>query len=96
MRGDELVRMTPYKHGKANRGDSCVKGRFAYGYAAHTDRILKPMIRNSIEDPWQEVEWPEAISFAANRLRAIQDVHGVGSIGGITSSRCTNEETYLV
>ncbi|MFT4794047.1 MAG: formate dehydrogenase major subunit [Paracoccaceae bacterium] len=96
MRGDELVRMTPYKHGKANRGHSCVKGRFAYGYAAHTDRILKPMIRNYIEDPWQEVEWPEAISFAANRLRAIQDVHGVGSIGGITSSRCTNEETYLV
>jgi formate dehydrogenase major subunit len=33
MRGDELVRMTPYKHGKANRGHSCVKGRFAYGYA---------------------------------------------------------------
>lgn len=39
VRGDELVRMTPYKHGKANRGHSCVKGRFAYGYASHRDRI---------------------------------------------------------
>ncbi len=47
MRGDELVRMTPYKHGKANRGHSCVKGRFAYGYASHKDRILNPMIRDS-------------------------------------------------
>ncbi|MFT6775995.1 MAG: formate dehydrogenase major subunit [Paracoccaceae bacterium] len=96
MRGEELVRMVPWKDGKANRGHSCVKGRFAYGYAAHSDRILKPMIRNRIEDPWQEVEWSEAIAFTAARLRAIQDVHGVGAIGGITSSRCTNEETYLV
>ena len=42
MRGDELVRMVPYKDGKANRGHSCVKGRFAWGYATHKDRILKP------------------------------------------------------
>ena len=45
MRGDELVRMVPYKDGKANRGHSCVKGRFAFGYATHKERILKPMIR---------------------------------------------------
>jgi formate dehydrogenase major subunit len=96
MRGDEVVRMVPYKHGKANRGHSCVKGRFAYGYANHQDRMLKPMIRESIEDPWREVSWEEAISFSANRLKAIQAEHGKGSIGGITSSRCTNEETYLV
>ena len=71
MRGDELVRMTPYKHGKANRGHSCVKGRFAYGYASHKDRILNPMIRDSINDPWQEVSWPEAMEFAANRMKGI-------------------------
>ncbi len=47
MRGDELVRMVPYKDGKANRGHSCVKGRFAYGYAQHKDRILSPMIRET-------------------------------------------------
>ncbi len=96
MRGDELVRMTPYKHGKANRGHSCVKGRFAYGYAAHSDRILNPMIRDSIDQPWKEVSWDEAIGFAAKKMRGIQEIHGKKSIGVITSSRCTNEETYLV
>ncbi|MCF1707815.1 formate dehydrogenase subunit alpha [Tabrizicola sp. J26] len=96
MRGDELVRMVPYKHGKANRGHSCVKGRFAYGYATHRDRILKPMIRDTINEPWREVSWTEALTFAANRLRGIQEQYGRQSIGVITSSRCTNEETYLV
>ncbi|MGL4309688.1 MAG: formate dehydrogenase subunit alpha [Paracoccaceae bacterium] len=96
MRGDELVRMTPYKHGKANRGHSCVKGRFAYGYATHKDRILNPMIRDSINDPWKEVSWPEAMEFAATRMKAIQQKYGRQSVGVITSSRCTNEETYLV
>jgi formate dehydrogenase major subunit len=96
LNGDQLVRMVPWKHGKANRGHSCVKGRFAWGYASHKDRILHPMIRESIEDPWREVSWDEAIGFAAGRLRAIQDRHGRKSIGVITSSRCTNEETYLV
>ncbi|MBS4010918.1 MAG: molybdopterin-dependent oxidoreductase, partial [Roseovarius sp.] len=96
MNGDTLVRMVPYKHGKANRGHSCVKGRFAYGYAHHNDRILKPMIRERITDPWQEVSWEEALSFAATRLRSLQAQYGKKSIGVITSSRCTNEETYLV
>ncbi|NCO87218.1 MAG: formate dehydrogenase subunit alpha [Rhodobacterales bacterium] len=96
MRGDEVVRMVPWKHGKANRGHSCVKGRFAWGYASHSDRILSPMIRDAITDPWREVSWDEAITHTATRLRDIQARHGRGAIGGITSSRCTNEETYLV
>jgi formate dehydrogenase major subunit len=96
LNGDQLVRMVPWKHGKANRGHSCVKGRFAYGYATHTDRILHPMIRETIADPWREVSWDEAIGFAATRLRALQERHGRKSIGVITSSRCTNEETFLV
>ena len=96
MRGDELVRMTPYKHGKANRGHSCVKGRFAYGYAMHQDRILKPMIRAKVTDPWKEVSWEEAIGYAASEFKRIQAEHGRDAVGGITSSRCTNEETFLV
>ena len=96
MKGNEVVRMVPYKNGKANHGHSCVKGRFAWGYASHKDRMLKPMIRKKITDPWQEVSWDEAISYAASEFRRIQAKHGKDSIGGITSSRCTNEETYLV
>ncbi|MCD1633969.1 formate dehydrogenase subunit alpha [Martelella mediterranea] len=96
MRGEELVRMVPYKDGKANHGHSCVKGRFAYGYASHKDRVLKPMIRENINDPWREVSWEEALGFAASKLRRLQADYGQDSIGVITSSRCTNEETYLV
>ncbi|KZB69662.1 MULTISPECIES: formate dehydrogenase subunit alpha [Thalassospira] len=96
MRGEELVRMVPYKDGKANRGHSCVKGRFAYGYASHKDRILNPMIRENVDDPWQEVSWEEALRFTADKFKGIQAKYGKGALGGITSSRCTNEETFLV
>jgi formate dehydrogenase major subunit len=96
MRGEELVRMVPYKDGKANHGHSCVKGRFAWGYATHRDRIVGPMLRAKTTDPWREVPWEEAIAHAASELRRIQAQYGRGAIGGITSSRCTNEETYLV
>ncbi|HEY3729999.1 MAG TPA: formate dehydrogenase subunit alpha [Steroidobacteraceae bacterium] len=96
MRGEEVVRMVPNKDGHANHGHSCVKGRFAIGYTTHPDRITKPMIRASISDPWREVSWEEAISHAASELNRIQAKYGRDSIGAITSSRCTNEETYLM
>ena len=96
LRGDELVRMVPDKTGGANAGHSCVKGRFAWGYASHEDRVTSPMIRDSIDDEWKVVEWDEAIAFAADRLRRIQAEYGIDSIGGITSSRCTNEEVFVV
>jgi formate dehydrogenase major subunit len=96
MQGNEVVRMLPYKDGKANHGHSCVKGRFAWGYTTHKDRILKPMIRAKITDPWKEVSWDEAIDHTASEFKRIQAQYGRDSIGGITSSRCTNEETYLV
>ncbi len=96
MRGEEVVRMVPYKDGKANRGHSCVKGRFAWGYTTHRERVLNPMIRAKASDPWQEVSWDEAIAHAASEIRRIQAKYGKGSVGGVTSSRCTNEETYLV
>ncbi|HCO60073.1 MAG TPA: formate dehydrogenase subunit alpha [Porticoccaceae bacterium] len=96
MRGNTVVNMTPWKDGKANEGHSCVKGRFAFGYASHPDRITSPMIRDAIDQPWREVSWEEAFTFAAGRLRDIQQKHGTNSIGAISSSRCTNEEVWLV
>ena len=96
MKGSELVRMVPHKEGLANHGHSCVKGRFAWGYATHKDRMISPMIRKKNTDPWVEVSWETAINHAASEFRRIQQKYGKNSIGGITSSRCTNEETYLV
>jgi formate dehydrogenase major subunit len=92
----EVVRMLPYKHGGANSGHACIKGRFAWGYATHADRVVSPMIREHIGDPWREVGWDEAVTYAARRFRELQAQYGRDAIGGITSSRCTNEETYLV
>ena len=96
MKGDTVVRMTPYKDGKANEGHACVKGRFAFGYTTHKDRITQPMIRGSIDDSWRAVSWEDAIAYAAQGFKSAQSAHGRNSIGAISSSRCTNEEVYLV
>ena len=94
--GDEIVRMVPNKDGLPNHGHSCVKGRFAWGYATHPDRVKRPLMRRRITDPWQEVSWDEALNFAASEFKRVQLKYGRGAVGGITSSRCTNEEAYLV
>jgi formate dehydrogenase major subunit len=92
----KVSRMVPDRAGRANQGHACVKGRFAYGYATHADRVTKPLIRKSIHDEWQEVSWEQAIEYAASEFKRIQLKYGRDAIGGITSSRCTNEETFLV
>lgn len=96
VKGQQVVRMLPDKNGGANAGHACVKGRFAWGYATHPDRVTQPMIRKSIHDAWQEVSWEEAVTYAASEFKRIQAQYGRKSVGGITSSRCSNEETYLV
>src|ERR1700730_4416135 len=96
MRGEELVRMVPYKDGKANHGHSCVEGRLAWGYATHRDRIVNPMIRAKVSDPWREVSWDEAFAYSASEFKRIQAQYGKNSVGAITSSRCTNEDTYRI
>ena len=96
LKGTTVVRMTPHKNGSANEGHACVKGRFAFGYATHKDRMTQPMIRDTIDEPWRAVSWDEAITYTAQRFRAIQQKYGRNSIGAISSSRCTNEEVYLV
>jgi formate dehydrogenase major subunit len=96
VKGQQVVRMVPNKAGGANEGHACVKGRFAWGYASHPDRLKEPMIRSSIDQPWRVVSWDEAFAYAASEIRRIQAKYGRKSVGGITSSRCTNEETWLV
>ena len=71
IKNNDVVRMVPYKDGKANKGHSCIKGRFAWGYAKHQDRIIKPMIRESIKDQWREVEWDEAIPISLRNVSKI-------------------------
>jgi len=96
MKGDQVVRMTPDNDGQANHGHSCVKGRFAWGYSTHRDRVMDPLIRDNTDEPWRKVSWDEAIQYTAKRFKEIQKEYGRKSIGGITSSRCTNEEVFVV
>jgi len=96
MKGEEVVRMVPHMDGGANEGHSCVKGRFAFGYATHSERQTKPMIREKITDPWQVVSWEEAIDYTVKGFKRIKDQYGPTAIGGITSSRTTNEDVYAV
>jgi len=77
LRGNEVVRMTPHKEGPANEGHACIKGRFAFGYVTHRDRVIQPMIRDRIDAPWREVSWEQAIAYAAKRLREIQEKYGI-------------------
>lgn len=95
-RNGRIVRMTPWKEGKANHGHSCVKGRFAYDYYNSPDRVRTPLIRASIDEPWKPVSWDEAFAHVAREFKRIQGQYGVKSIGAVSSSRCTNEEIFLV
>jgi formate dehydrogenase major subunit len=95
-KAEQVVRMVPNRKGHANQGHACVKGRFAYGYATHPDRVRTPLIRKSIHERWREVSWDEAIAYTASEFKRLQAKYGRFSVGGITSSRCTNEETFLV
>ncbi|HLJ05166.1 MAG TPA: 2Fe-2S iron-sulfur cluster-binding protein, partial [Acetobacteraceae bacterium] len=73
MRGTEVVRMVPHKDGHANHGHSCVKGRFAWGYTMHRDRVLTPLVRERTDDPWREASWEEAIGRVASEFKRIQE-----------------------
>jgi formate dehydrogenase major subunit len=95
-KGEQVVRMVPWKEGGANEGHACIKGRFAWGFATHRDRITQPMIRADIHDPWRVVSWSEAIAYTASEFQRIQAKYGKDAVGGISSSRCSNEEAYLV
>jgi formate dehydrogenase major subunit len=95
-RAGEVVRMIPWKDGKANHGHSCVKGRFAFDYYDHPDRVRTPLIRSSIAEPWRPVDWDTAFAHTASELKRIQTKYGTKSVGAVSSSRCTNEEIFLM
>ncbi len=78
-----------------NFANLCVKGRFAYTFYRHKDRLTRPLIRTSIDAPFREVSWEEALEFAALGLKEIKDSLGPQAIGVLASARCSNEENFL-
>jgi formate dehydrogenase major subunit len=91
--GDRIVQIRPPVDAPVNKGHSCVKGRYSFGFVDASDRITTPMVR---EGPrWREVSWSDAISYVADRLGAIRDAAGPDAIGVLGSARATNEDNYI-
>ena len=79
---------------EVNQGHTCLKGRFAFQFYNHPDRLKEPFIKRN--GKFKEVSWDEAYTFIADKLTQIKADFGPNSIGGISSSRATNEEDYLM
>ncbi len=90
----EIVKITSEISYVPNKGNLCTKGRFAYDFIQHPDRLKKPLMKKA--GKLVEVEWEEAISFAVKKLLEIKEKYGPESLAFVSSCRCTNEENYLM
>ena len=95
VRADQVVAIDPAEHGPSNLGHSCVKGRFAHQYARSPERLTAPRVRRA-DGTWRETSWEEALGIVATKFAAIRAQHGPDAIAAISSSRCTNEENYVL
>ena len=89
----EILKVEP-SEGPANNISTCVKGKFGWDYVNSPDRLTKPLIRAG--ETFREASWDEALSLITKRLSEIKAAHGPDAIGFISSSKCTNEESYLM
>jgi len=95
VKDDMIVSITPDRDGPVNRGQACVKGRFGLDEIVHhPDRLTVPLIRRN--GKFEEASWEVALDLVARRFSEIKNEHGPDSLGAFSSSRCTNEENYLV
>jgi predicted molibdopterin-dependent oxidoreductase YjgC len=92
-RNGQLLGVSARLDAPVNKGNLCMKGRYAYDYVNHSDRLTAPLIRK--KGKLVESSWEEAIELVANRLAEVKRKHGANAIAGISSSKCTNEENYI-
>lgn len=90
----EILRVLPHEDSPANHISTCVKGKFAWDYVNSEDRLTKPLVRK--EGYFQEVEWDEALRVISTRFSQIKNQYGKDALAFISSSKCTNEESYLM
>jgi len=89
---NKIIKVTSKDEIGPNKGSLCIKGRFGFEFVHSEDRLTKPLIKKN--GKFEEVEWEEAISYVANKLKEIKEKHGPNAIYGLTSARATNEENY--
>ena len=92
-RDRHILKIEP-AHGPANGISTCVKGKFAWDYVNSDDRLVKPLLRKG--DTFVEIPWEEAMELIAEKFNATKKAHGPDAIAFIASSKCTNEESYLM
>ena len=92
-KGRHILKVEP-AHGPANGVSTCIKGKFGWDYVNSTDRLTKPLIREG--DKFREATWEEALGLVARRFAAIKAANGPDALAFISSSKCTNEESYLM
>ncbi len=93
VKDDKVVRVTSQWGAGRNRGSLCVKGYFGYQFVDNPKRLARPMVKRGKK--LIEVNWDEALGYAAKRIKEIKEKHGGKAIGGLISTRCTNEDIYI-
>jgi len=91
--GEILSIQAPYD-AEVNQGHTCIKGRYAFKFYNHPERLNSPMIKRNGE--FEKVSWDEVYEHIANKINDVKENYGPDAIAGISSSRCTNEENYLM
>ena len=94
VKGKEVLSIRAPWDAEVNKGHTCLKGRYAFGFYKHPDRLRTPLVRKNGE--LVPVSWDEAYDYIAEKLNAIKVQYGADAISGISSARCTNEENYLM
>ncbi len=95
VKDGSVVNITPSPTGSANLGHTCVKGRFAHQFAHSDDRLTTPLIKQP-DGSFREASWDETFDLIATKFKQVRDDHGPDAFSMISSSRCTNEENYLM
>lgn len=94
VKNDRVIKVTSDFTAPVNHGNLCIKGRYGYDFIHHPDRIKTPLIKDG--DGFREATWDEALNLVATRFKEIIAQHGADKVGGFSSSRCSNEENYLL
>lgn len=95
VKDGQVVNITPNPKGSANRGHTCVKGRFAHQFAHAKDRLTSPLLRQP-DGSFAPISWDEALDLVARKFTEIKQKYGPEAFAAISSSRCTNEENFLM
>ena len=93
IKDGKVVAIDTPKETEVNAGHTCIKGRYAFGFYDHPDRLRSPLIKRS--GKFEKASWDEAYEYIKNKLEKIKKENGPDAIAGISSARCTNEENYV-